>query len=84
MFPIVSLCRYRPRGVTKFDPRGMNCTIYIGDYQTLLHTKYRSSVPCIFRAEEFFLVCSHCKSMETIDPRRVAKFDPTGMAGKFL
>ena len=71
--------------MTKFDSRGMNCTIYIGDYQTLLHTKYRSSVPCIFREEEFFfLVCSHVKSMETIDPRGVAKFDPTGMAGKLL
>ena len=73
----------------EFDPRGMNGTIYIGDYQTLLHTKYRSSGPCIFREEEFFFFFfffsfSHCKSMETIDPRGVAKFDPRGMAGKIV
>ena len=61
--------------MTKFDPRGMNGKIYIGDYQTLLHTKYRSSVPFSF---------SHCKSMETLDPRGMAKFDPRGMAGKIV
>ena len=40
-----------PRGVAKFDPRAMIGTIYNGDYQTLLHTKYRSSEPCGFREE---------------------------------
>ena len=68
-----------PRGMAKFDPRGMNGTIYNGDYQTLLHTKYRSSGPFGFR--EVFFSFSHCKSMETIYPRGVAKFDPRGMAG---
>ena len=53
---------------------------YNGDYQTLLHTKYRSSGPFGFREEDFFSF-SHCKSMETIYPRGVAKFDPRGMAG---
>ena len=53
--------------------------------ETLLHTKYRSSGPCGFREEVFFfclffLVLSHCKPMETIDLRVVAKFDPRGMA----
>ena len=33
-----------------------------------------------FREEDFFSF-SHCKSMETIYPRGVAKFDPRGMAG---
>ena len=70
--------------MTKFDPRGMNGTIYIGDYQKLLHTKYRSSGPCFFREEDFLLVFFHCKSMETINPRDVAKFDPRGMAGKIV
>ena len=45
-----------PRAVAKFDPRDMNGTIYNGDYQTLLHTKY-SSGPCGFREGDcFFLV----------------------------
>ena len=42
-----------PRGVANFDPRGMISTIYIGDFQTLLHTKYRGSGPCGFREEDF-------------------------------
>ena len=49
--------------------------------ETLLHTKYRSSGPCGFREEVFFLFLSHCKPMETIDLRVVAKFDPRDMAG---
>ena len=33
-FPIVSLCQetINPRGVAKFDPRGMNGTIYVEDH----------------------------------------------------
>ena len=69
-----------PRGVAKLDPRAMIGTIYNGDYQTLLHTKYCSSGPCGFREEDCFSF-SYCKSMETIHPRGVAKFDPRGMAG---
>ena len=69
-----------PRGVAKFDPRGMNGTIYVEDYKPLLHTKYQSCGPSGFREEDFFSF-SNCKSMETIDPRGVAKFDPRGMAG---
>ena len=42
-----------PQGVAKFDPRAMTGTIYNGDYQILLHTKYRSSGPCGFRDEDF-------------------------------
>ena len=62
-------------GVVILDPRGTVGIIYNGDYQTLLHTKYRSSGPCGFRVE-VFLVLSHCKPMETIDLRVVAKFEP--------
>ena len=43
-----------PRGMAKLDPRAMIGTIYNGDYQTLLHTKYCSSGPCGFREEDFF------------------------------
>ena len=69
-----------PRGVAKFDPRGMNGTIYVEDHKLLLHTKYQSCGPSGFREEDFFSF-SNCKSMETIHPRGVAKFDPRGMAG---
>ena len=69
-----------PWGVAKFDPRGMNGTIYVEDHKPLLHTKYQSCGPSGFREEDFFSF-SNCKSMETIHPRGVAKFDPRGMAG---
>ena len=69
-----------PRGLAKFDPRGMNGTIYVEDHQPLLHTKYQSCGPSGFREEDFFSF-PNCKSMETIDPRGVAKFDPRDMAG---
>ena len=43
--------------MAKFDPSDMLFIIYTcnGDYQTLLHTKYRSPGPCGFR-EDFFFV----------------------------
>ena len=41
--------------MAKFDPSDMIFIIYNGDYQTLLHTKYRSPGPCGF-TEDFFLV----------------------------
>ena len=69
-----------PRGVAKFDPRGMNGIIYVEDHKPLLHTKYQSCGPSGFREEDFFSF-SNCKSMETIHPRGVAKFNPRGMAG---
>ena len=43
-----------PRGVAKFDPRGMNGTIYVEDHLPLLHTKYQSCWPSGFREEDFF------------------------------
>ena len=42
-----------PRGVAKFDPRGMDGTIYVEDHKPLPHTKYQSCVPCGFREEDF-------------------------------
>ena len=36
-----------PRGVAKFDPRGMNGTIYVEEHLPLLHTKN-------IREEDFF------------------------------
>ena len=54
-----------PRGVAKFDPRGINGTIYVEDHKPLLHTKYQSCGPSGFREEDFFSF-SHCKSMGPI------------------
>ena len=42
-----------PVGPAKLDPNGMVGTIYVGDHQTLLHTKYRSCRPHGFREEDF-------------------------------
>ena len=60
-----------------FDPRGMNGTICVEDHLQLLHTKYQS---CGFREEDFFSF-SYCRSIETINPRGLAKFDPGDMIG---
>ena len=54
-----------PRGMAKFDPRGMNGTIYVEDHKPLLHTKYQSCGHSGFREEDFFSF-SHCKSMGPI------------------
>ena len=43
-----------PRGRAIFEPRGMVGRIYKEDHYTLLHTKYKSSVPCGFGEEDFF------------------------------
>ena len=44
-----------------------------------LKVKYQSCGPSGFR-EDFFSF-SYCRSMETIDPRGMAKFDPRDMIG---
>ena len=65
------------------DPRGTVGRIYKEDHYTLLHTKYKSSGPCGFREEDFFLfLFSHCKSMGANDPRGGAIFYPRGMIGR--
>ena len=53
------------RGVAKFDPRGMNGTIYVEDHLPLLHTKYQSCGPSGFREEDVFSFF-YCKSMGPI------------------
>ena len=40
-------------GVASLDPRDMTGRIYVGDYLTLLHTKYLTSGPYGFREEDF-------------------------------
>ena len=51
----ISHGRLTPRGVVNLHPMITVGIIYNGDYQTLLHTKYRSSGPSSFR-EDLFLV----------------------------
>ena len=47
-----------------------------------MYTKYQSCGPSGFREEDFFYFFPIViKSMETINPRGVAKFDPRGMNG---
>ena len=42
-----------PRGMAKVDPRDMVGRMYVGDHQTLLHTKYMSCGPHGSREEYF-------------------------------
>ena len=54
IFPILSQWELMsPIGLATLDPRGMVDRIYVGDHLTLLHTKYLSSGPYIFRKEDF-------------------------------
>ena len=66
--------------MANLDPRGMVAKIYKVDYETALHTQYKSSGPHGFR--EDFLCYSYCKSMRANDPLDVAKLDPRGMIGR--
>ena len=52
-FHYKSMGTNEPRGVVNFDPRGTFGRMYIGDYLTLLHTKYLSSGSYGFREEYF-------------------------------
>ena len=54
-----------PRGMASLDPRGLIGRIYVGDPQTLLHTKYVSHGPHGLR-EEDFLNFYHYKSIGAI------------------
>ena len=40
-------------GVASLNPRGLIGRIYVGDHETLLHTKYVSCGPHGFRPEDF-------------------------------
>ena len=71
-----------PRGVAKVDPRGMAGTIYVEDHYSHCHIQNIKAVgPVVLESKKIFEFFSHSKSMETIDPRGVAKFNPRGMNG---
>ena len=52
-------------------------------YRTISHCYIPNikAVGLVVSEKKIFLVFSYCRSMETIDPRGVAKFDPRGMIG---
>ena len=56
------------RSVTNLGPRVMIGRIYVGDYLTLLHTKYLSSEPYDFREEDFVKVFSTISLWELMSP----------------
>ena len=58
------------------DPRATVSRIYVEDHSTLLHTKYKSSVPCGFEEEGFFLCFSPRR------PQGGAGMDPKGTVGR--
>ena len=69
-----------PRGVAKFDPGDMIGTIYVEDHYHC-HLQNIKAVGPVVSEKKIFEFFSHSKSMETINPRGVAKFDPRGMNG---
>ena len=57
------------------DPRGTVGRIYKEDQYTLLHTKYESSGPCVFREEDFFYVFP-------MTPKGRGLYGPRGTVGR--
>ena len=60
------------RGRAIFDSRGMVGRIYKEDHYKLLHLKYKSSGPCGFGEEDFFMFFQ-------LSPRNGALMDPRGI-----
>ena len=69
-----------PRGVARFDPRGMIGTIYVEDISHC-HLQNIKAVGLVVSEKKIFEFFSHSKSIETINLRGLAKFDPRGMNG---
>ena len=60
-----------PQGVANLDPRGLIGRIYIGDHQTLLHTKSDCSLPHGFTAD-VLRFCSYIALYKHMNPWGVA------------
>ena len=69
-----------PRGMAKFDPRARLAQFIMG---TTKHCYIQNieALGLLVSEKKIFVSFSHCKSMETIYPRGVAKFNPRGKAG---
>ena len=69
-----------PRGMAKLDP-GAWLAQYIMGTTKHCYIQNIEALGLLVSEKKIFVSFSHCKSMETIYPRGVAKFDPRGMAG---
>ena len=69
-----------PLGMAKFDPGAWLAQFIMG---TTKHCYIQNieALGLLVSEKKIFVSFSHFKSMETIYPRGVAKFDPRGMAG---
>ena len=73
-----SMEAYNPQGMTNLDPRAMLPRIYVGDHQTLLHTKSVSSWPKDFREGNFLRFFSYTVLYKQMTSCDVASLDPRG------
>ena len=69
-----------PRGMAKFDP-GARLAQFIMGTTKHCYIQNIEALGLLVSEKKIFVSFSHCKSMETIYPRGVAKFDPRGKAG---
>ena len=69
-------------GIANLDPRGMVGRIYVGDHQTLLHTKSVSCGPHGFREEDFWRFISYTVLYKHMTPWGEASLDPRGLIGR--
>ena len=69
-----------PWDVASLEPWGLIGRIYVGDQNTLLHTKYISCGPHGFREENLFQVFP-IMSMGANGPWSVANLDQRGVVG---
>ena len=69
-----------PQGMAKFDLGAWLAQFIMG---TTKHCYIQNidALGLLVSEKKIFVSFSHCRSMETIYPRGVAKFDPRGMAG---
>ena len=68
-----------PWVIASLDPGGMVGRIYVGDHQTLLHTKYISVGLMVLEKKIFKDFVFHYKSMGANDPRGMTSLDPKGL-----
>ena len=81
VFPIVSLWRLSTPGAWPNLTPGAWLAQFM--YRTISHCHIPNikAVGPVVSENKIFYFFSHSKSMETINPRGVAKFDPRGMNG---
>ena len=68
-----------PGCVANLDPRGMVGRINVGDHYSLLHTKYVSSGPHVFKEEDFGGFFSHILLYKQMTPLGHGQFGYQGL-----